>query len=108
LAKRAAEDAAVSATMPKIRIVSPASGDTVKGDQVVFVWQRVGNEPLYRLTLTDATGRAVWTRDTSDTTVTLPASSPLAKGQSYFWFVDALGSDGTALTTGVHRFTTGH
>jgi hypothetical protein len=108
LAKRAAEDAAVSATMPKIRIVSPASGDTVKGDQVVFVWQRVGNEPLYRLTLTDASGHAVWTRDTSDTTVALPTSLSLAKGQSYFWFVDALGADGIALTTGTHRFTTGH
>lgn len=106
--KRATEDAAVSATMPKIRIVSPASGDTVKGSQVVFVWQGVGNASLYRLTLTDASGSAVWTRDTSDTTLTLPASLSLAKGQSYFWFVDALGADGTAVTTGTHRFTAGH
>jgi hypothetical protein len=106
--KRATEDAAVSATMPKIRIVSPASGDTVKGSQVVFVWQGVRNASLYRLTLTDAGGSAVWTRDTSDTTLTLPASLSLGKGQNYFWFVDALGADGTAVTTGTHRFTAGH
>jgi hypothetical protein len=106
--KRGAEDAAVSATMPKIRIVSPASGDTVNGGQVVFVWQRAGNELLYRLTLTDASGRTVWTRDTSDTTLTLPASISLGKRQNYFWLVDALGADGTAITTGTHRFTAGH
>ena len=105
---RATEDAAVSATMPKIRIVSPASGDTVNGGQVVFVWQRAGSEPLYRLTLTDASGRTVWTRDTSDTTLTLPASISLGKRQNYFWLVDALAADGTAITTGTHRFTAGH
>jgi anti-sigma factor RsiW len=105
-ASRAAEDAAVSATMPRIRIVSPGSGDTVGGTRVVFVWQKAGNASLYRLTLTDASGSAVWAKDGPDTTFALPPNLPLAKGQNYFWFVDALGADGTALTTGTHRFTT--
>jgi anti-sigma factor ChrR (cupin superfamily) len=106
--RRAAQDAAVSATTPRISIVSPASADTVNGSQVVFVWQKVGKDLLYRLTLTDASGNAVWTKDTPDTTLTLPASLSLGKSQNYFWFVDALGADGTALTTGTHRFTTEH
>jgi anti-sigma factor ChrR (cupin superfamily) len=105
-ASRAAEDAAVSATMPKIRIVSPVSGDTVSGSRMVFVWQKVGDASVYRLTLTDASGSAVWEKDGPDTTLALPANLSLAKGQHYFWFVDALGADGTALTTGTHRFTT--
>lgn len=106
--KRAGEDAAVSAMMPRIRIVSPASGDTVKGSQVVFVWQSAGNKPLYRLTLTEASGSAVWTGDTSDTTLALPASVSLGRGQNYFWFIDALGADGDAITTGAHHFTVGY
>ena len=103
---RAAEDAAVSATMPKIRVVSPAGGDTISGAHVVFVWQKAGNAALYRLTLTDASGSAVWAKDGPDTTLALPANVSLAKGQNYFWFVDALAADGAALTTGTHRFTT--
>jgi hypothetical protein len=108
ISQRAAEDAAVSATMPTIRIVSPASGDTVNRSRVLFAWQSVKAAPLYRLTLTDASGDAVWTKDTSDTTVSLPATVSLGDGKNYFWFVDALVADGTTLTTGSHRFTTEH
>lgn len=105
---RAREDAAVSVTTPRIRIVSPVNGDTVRAKQVVFAWQRAANAPLYRVTLTDAGGAAVWTGNTSDTTITLPAGVSIEKARNYFWFVDALGPDGTAVTTGANRFTVGY
>lgn len=105
---RATEDAAVSVTAPRILVIFPANGDTVRPKQVVFAWHRATNAPLYRVTLSDASGAAVWTGDTADSTITLPASVTMEKGRNYFWFVDALGADGTAITTGTNRFTVGY
>jgi hypothetical protein len=91
---------------PMIQALSPANGATVDRGAVVFVWRHQVGNPLYRLTLTDGSARVVWTMETSDTTLTLPADVSLAPGRTYFWLVDALGADGRSLTTGNQRFTT--
>lgn len=89
---------------PSIRALSPINGDRVSRGAVVFVWQRQPGNPLYRLTVTDGSAQIVWTNETSDTTLRLPADVSLAPGRTYFWLVDALGGDGRSLTTRNQRF----
>lgn len=90
---------------PSIRALSPINGGPVDRGAVVFIWQQQTGNPLYRLTVTDGSARVVWTKETSDTTLQLPAAVPLAPGRTYFWLVDALGADGRALTTRTQRFS---
>jgi hypothetical protein len=89
-----------------IQVLSPMNEDTVVGRAVPFVWAGQPGRPLYRLILTDGSGRAVWSQDTNDTTITLPASITLGPGRTYFWYVDALDSAGRTLTTGTRTFST--
>jgi hypothetical protein len=89
-----------------IAVVAPADGDTLNAGRIVFRWRGQLGKPLYQFTLTDGSGRAVWTGATTDTTLTLPAAVSLDRGRTYFWTVDALGADGRSLTTRNHRFST--
>ena len=92
--------------VPSIHVLSPREGGTVARDGILFAWAGQAGRPLYRLTLTDASGRAVWMGDASDTTLALPATVTLAPGRTYFWYVDALDSAGRSLTTGTRTFST--
>jgi anti-sigma factor RsiW len=103
---RAPAGEAASGARPSLQVVSPANEATVERDSVVFSWTGYPGRPLYRLTLTDAGGATIWTRNTADTSVSLPADLRLAPGRSYFWYVDALDSSGQSLTTGTRRFST--
>ena len=89
-----------------IKVLSPRNQDTVAGRAVPFAWVGQPGRPLYRLILTEGSGRAVWSQDTNDTTITLPASITLAPRRTYFWYVDALDSAGRTLTTGTRTFST--
>ena len=89
-----------------IRILAPAEGDTVAIGAVRFTWQTQPSSPLYHFSLTEASGRAVWTGETTESTLTLPPTVSLDRGRTYFWTVDALGADGRSLTTRNHRFVT--
>jgi hypothetical protein len=89
----------------KLRALAPADRDTVSVRGLVFTWAGQAGRPLYRLTLTDGSGHAVWLRDTSDTTLALPAEVSLDRGRTYYWYVDALDAEGRSLTTGTLRFT---
>jgi hypothetical protein len=90
----------------RIAVLAPADGDTVGLGAVVFVWRGQPGKPRYQFTLTDGSGRAVWTGATTDTTLTLPPAVSLDRGRTYFWTVDALSVDGRSLTTRNHRFST--
>lgn len=88
-----------------IPVVSPPDGHIVTVRPIVFVWRSQPGKPLYRLSLTEASGRQVWSGETGDTTLAVPAEIPLDRGRSYFWTVDALGADGRSLTTRTKRFS---
>lgn len=103
---RAGGEAEGADGVPSIQVLSPADWDTVGRDAILFAWAGQAGSPLYRLTLTDAGGRALWVQDTTNTTLTLPVSVTLAPGRTYFWYVDALDSAGRSLTTGTRRFST--
>lgn len=70
-----------------------------------FVWHAADAGSRFRVTLVDEQGATVWSTETGDTAVTLPAEVALAAGRSYFWYVDALGADGRTMTSGAQRFT---
>jgi len=90
---------------PGLRALAPVDRDTVEGSGLAFAWSSQPGRSLYRLTLTDASGRALWLRDTPDTTLALPVDVSLSGGVTYFWYVDALDADGRSVTTGTRRFT---
>jgi hypothetical protein len=90
---------------PGLRALAPVDRDTVEGSGLAFAWSSQPGRSLYRLTLTDASGRALWLRDTPDTTLALPVDVSLSGGGTYFWYVDALDADGRSVTTGTRRFT---
>jgi hypothetical protein len=92
-------------TAVNLAALAPADRDTVDGHAISFMWGSQVDKPLYRLTVTDGSGHAVWLGDTSDTVLALPAEVTLEPRRTYFWFVDALDARGGTLTTGTHRFT---
>ena len=90
----------------RIAVLAPADGDSLAVGSITFVWRGQSGKPLFQFTLTDGSGRAVWTGATTDTTLTLPRAVSLDRGRTYFWTVDALSADGRSLTTRNHRFST--
>jgi hypothetical protein len=103
---RASAPAADVTRQESVVASAPSPGTVAGPDSVVFAWRGVGADVLYRLTVTDAEGKAVWTESTSDTVLTMRASGSLRRGETYYWFVDALRPDGTSATSGVQRFLT--
>lgn len=87
-------------SMPRIGIIAPASGLEVHASGVVFTWHGRSAD-TYRITVLTEDGAPIWTRETSDTTETLPSAVVLEAGRRYFWRVDAV-ADGVVATSGVH------
>jgi hypothetical protein len=90
---------------PALRALEPADRATVPRGHVVFVWTDQAPATIYRLTVTSEAGEAVWLRETSDSSLTLPPGVSLQPGHTYFWYVDALDTAGQSITSGTHRFT---
>lgn len=88
-----------------ISVVSPSDGQIVTARPIVFTWRSQTGSPLYRLSLTQASGQQVWSGETTDTTLSVPAAILLDRGRTYYWTVDALGADGRSLTTRTKRFS---
>ena len=102
---RGVGEATEAEAVPSIQVLSPIDKDTVAGHATLFIWAARPGRPLYRLTLTDGNGHALWVRDAIDTALVLPDSVTLASGRTYFWYVDALDAAGRSLTTGTQRFS---
>lgn len=80
-------------------------GDTPRpAGQLLFSWHPSVGTVEYRITLLDAGGSVLWTQVTTDTSIALPLAISLAPEDSYFWYVDALRSDGTSTTSGAQAF----
>ena len=77
-----------------IRLGAPADGERITGSNVRLSWHPDGNDALYRITVLTADGAVVWKAETRDTTVTLPTTTPVAAGATYYWIIDALHADG--------------
>lgn len=84
--------------------VAPVRDAGVSADAVVFTWTGAPGDAYYALTLTDAGGAVVWSTETADTAIALPAEVRLQAGARYYWFIDALLDGANSATTGVQEF----
>lgn len=82
-----------------IAVIQPDGNSEVTPSNASFIWHR-NKASVYRLTILTQSGVPVFTIDTQDTTVVLPDSVALTRGQNYFWRVDGI-DNGIASTTGV-------
>lgn len=98
-----APDRASSGRAVKLGIVSPSEQATVTGVPV-FTWRTNGPDALYRFSITDAAGAPIWSVETRDTTVSLPAHVALEPEREYLWNVDAVDTEGGTVTSGTQRF----
>jgi hypothetical protein len=88
-----------------VSIVSPSADGELAALPGTFVWRK-NDDASYKITVTDASGRPVWSAATSDTSIALPDTVRLARATQFFWYVDALRSDGRSVTSGVNNFHT--
>lgn len=101
--------------VPETRATTPVTGalgvygpiGEVSGRGLRFVWSPIVGAVSYRLVVTDASSRPVWSTTSPDTVVALPANVGLHTGESYFWIVDGLASNGITHSTGVREFRVG-
>jgi len=89
--------------IPELAAVTPLNGSARVGERPMFAW-RSGGVDRYNFRLLAEDGVPVWSGQTSDTTITLPASVRLEPGRSYFWRVDAMAA-GIVASTRAQRFT---
>jgi len=71
-----------------------------------FSWRSVREPNVYRLTLFDAGGHALYERDLTDTALALPDSVVVMPHQSYFWMVEARIGQGHWLRSRLEEFRT--
>jgi len=91
---------------PVLTAVEPAPDVSLSvGNDIRFVWKASEAGSTYKLTVVDESGEPVWSAETSDTVTLLPAEDGPDRPGKYFWFVDALASDGSTLTSGARRFS---
>lgn len=76
----------------------------VTSSPVRFTWGKVSGALSYHLTVTTATGEQVWSASSTDTTLAAPETITLVTGVRYLWSVDAITSDGSTRSTGIHEF----
>jgi len=85
-----------------VSAAAPSDGATIPARGAAFTWHRTTTD-TYRVTVLTQTGEPVWSQETPDTSVALPAAVVLQPGRTYFWRVDAI-ADGIAATSGPQRF----
>lgn len=86
-----------------VSLLTPVDAGTLPLISANFAWRSEG-DASYRITIADATGATVWTTLMKDTTATLPPTVLLQTGNNYYWYVDALRSDGSSISSGPRSF----
>lgn len=94
---------------PLLRAETPADGAVLRTPAATFVWSSAGEGVLYRFTLSDETGRVLWTTQLRGTRIALPADAvhTMRPGAVHFWRVDALLPDLHSMSTGDRRIVAG-
>lgn len=88
----------------RFETLTPGDGSTIESlAGSLLVWRPVAPGAFYSLTVTDERGDLVWSGSTADTVLRLPAELEVEPGNRYFWFVEALLTDGTTATTDASR-----
>lgn len=89
----------------EITVIRAYDAKAAAGSAAIFAWSGVTPADHYELTLTDAEGFRIWSGETRDTTIALPASVSLIPGKAYVWYADAILSDGSRISTGLQSLS---
>ena len=81
-----------------LEIVAPGPDSVVASAALRFVWKGSAAS-FYRISVLTESGEPVWTADTQDTVMVLPATVVLVPGRHYFWQVEGI-ADGIVSSTG--------
>ena len=100
---RNAAPTALDERIPPLPVIAPVNGAERVNEHPTFAW-RSTRADRYSFKLLSEEGAAVWSSETTDTTVVLPADVRLDRGRSYFWRVDALAA-GIVASARAQRFT---
>lgn len=98
---RGTGDAPKSEGTTPIAVVTPPRGATVTGAVLTLAWRPAAAGANYHVALVDSIGRALWSARTGDTTAVVPADVVARASGRTFWYVDALGTDGRMMTSGM-------
>ena len=91
-----------------ISIVTPASDSRAAADSVTFVWRAIPGVTTYNLFVADSVGALVFSTKTTDTAIAPGSKLRLSPGALYYWYVDALSSDGSSITSPHISFSVRH
>jgi hypothetical protein len=83
-----------------VMLIAP---DSVAGLPLSFAWRPLPNATTYRVSLTTTSGVLIWSGATADTTMAVPDSVSVASGTAFYYYVDALLTDGTSVSSGVRQ-----
>jgi hypothetical protein len=103
LGTRNATPSALDERIPLLPVIAPVNGAERVNEHPTFTW-RSTRADRYSFRLLSEEGAVVWSRETTDTTIVLPADVRLERGRSYFWRVDALAA-GIVASARAQRFT---
>lgn len=90
--------------VPLVASHQPGQGAVLAADSARFVWGHMGAGTSYRFHISTVEGVPVLETAVRDTALYVDLGSRFGPGQ-YFWFVDALLSDGGAARSNVWSFT---
>ena len=90
---------AVATDGSTIALVAPAADAPLAAGRTRLVWRALDDSVAYNVVLKDASGDEVWTGETADTTIVVPASVRLRAGERYVWRVDGSRTDGTSVAS---------
>jgi anti-sigma factor RsiW len=89
-----------------VEVLAPGDG-TALAETPMFAWRPVPGAAAYRVSVSLADGDSVWAVTTRDTTARPPDSVLSRQVEAYYWYVDALLSDGRSVAGTAHRFRLG-
>jgi anti-sigma factor RsiW len=87
-----------------VNVIAPAEGAVLRSPPA-FVWSKVQGAATYRVSVTRPDGDSVWAVSLRDTVARAPDAA-LTAG-TYYWFVDALLSDGRSMAGKAREFRIG-
>ena len=88
---------------PAVAVASPVDGTIVDSDSVMLSWRgELGSS--YRVTVTDDSGRTLWTTTTTESHAWVPDRELPTDSGIVYWYVDALRTDGTSVSSSLQSF----
>jgi len=82
-----------------IALVAPAPGAPLVAGRTRLVWRALDDSVLYNVVLKDAAGAKVWSGETADTVLAVPAGVQLRTGEQYVLRVDGQRTDGSSVSS---------